>query len=101
MDNIQIDKIAFKSKEPNRGFTMTATYLIEPKGDALIEIFREGKLHREFLFPSYKIYNLAAHWDDIIDGELKNNLSGYKAASWNGIDGAVIFNPSESLKKGE
>ena len=85
MDGIEIDKIAFESKEPYKGFTIKATYLAKPKGDALIEIMRDGHLRREFLYPAYKIYNLAAHFEEIVDGELENHDGGYRAASWDGI----------------
>jgi hypothetical protein len=38
-----------------------------------------------FLYPAYKIYNIAAHFEEIVDGELEGNDGGYRAASWNGI----------------
>lgn len=87
MQNIEIDKVAFEGPKcgPYRGFTLRATYLKEPKGNALIGVFRDGDLHREFLYPAYKIYNIAAHFDEIVDGELEGHDGGYRAASWNGI----------------
>lgn len=86
MDKLKIDKTAFESKEPNRGFTLKASYLKEPhRADALVEVRKDGGLLREFLFPAYKIWNLAAHFDDIIDGELEGNNSGYQAAAWTGF----------------
>jgi hypothetical protein len=48
-------KLAFEGpRTPDRGFTIRATYLEEPKGDALIEIFRDGKPHREFMVRELK-----------------------------------------------
>lgn len=86
MENVRIDKVAFEGpQETYKGFTIRATYLHEPKGDALVEIMREGALHREFLYPAYKIYNLQAHFDEIVDGELDGHDGGYRAANWNGI----------------
>jgi hypothetical protein len=86
MDNIEIEKVAFEGPyEPYKGFTIRATYLKNPKGDALIELMRDGTLVREFLYPSYKIYNLQAHFREIVDGELEGHDGGYRAASWNGI----------------
>ncbi len=82
---IIIDKQAFSSKQPNRGFTVKASYLKEPKGDALVEIYREGEPYRRFLFPAYKIWNIAAHFDDIVSGEIEGNYSGYDMAGWTGF----------------
>jgi hypothetical protein len=79
MNNIVIDKVAYEFEE--KGYKFRATYLKEPKGDALIEIFKEDKLIKEFLFPSYKIYNISAHVNDII-----NDLEeGLKIAGSNGL----------------
>jgi hypothetical protein len=86
MNNIEIEKIAYEGPpQSDRGFTVRATYLKSPKGNALIEIFRDGTLYREFLYPAYKIYNIAAHFRDIVDGELEDHDGGYRMASWNGI----------------
>lgn len=90
MTDYKIEKIAFEGKEPDRGYTVKASYLKEPnKGDALIEIFKEGKLIRNFLFPSYKIWNIAAHFADIVDGEIKKSSSGYEMAASTGLGGFV------------
>jgi hypothetical protein len=83
--DIQIDKEAFASKEPDRGFTVTAYYLKEPVGDALVEIYREGQPYRRFLYPAYKIWNIAAHFSDIVTGEIDGNFSGYDMAGWTGF----------------
>jgi len=84
-DKIKIEKVAFEFKE--RGYIFKATYLEKPKGDALIEISKEGKIVREFLFPAYKIYNIAAHAFDIIDGLEKENNSGLLIAGSDGLGG--------------
>lgn len=85
---MDIDHIAFDSKDkPDRGYTVRASYLKQPNsGDALIEIFKDGERVRDFLFPAYKIWNIAAHFSDIVDGEIEKNDSGYRAAAWNGIE---------------
>ena len=82
---IKVEKLAFESKQPDRGFTVKASYLLEPKGDALIEIFKDGELLRWFLFPAYKVWNIAAHFSDIVDSELAGNKQGYDAAAWTGF----------------
>lgn len=80
MENIVKEKIAYKGN--HRGYTFTATYLIEPKYEALIEIEKDGNLIKEFLFPAYKIFNIAAHIDDII--ELLVAMDGLGGNSYQG-----------------
>jgi hypothetical protein len=93
----EIDKVAFEGpKIPDRGYTIRASYLKEPrKGDALIEVMKDGQVVRQFLFPAYKIYNLQAHFCDIVDGEIKKSAKGYETAAWDGISGAVVLTPNK------
>jgi hypothetical protein len=69
-DEIVRDKVAFDRTVG--AYRFVATYLTEPKGDALsdalIEIFKAEELVKSFLWPAYKIWNIAAHAQDIIDG---------------------------------
>lgn len=53
------------------------------KGDSLIEISRDGTVLKSFLFPSYKIWNIPAHADDII-ADLE---SGLRIAGSDGLGG--------------
>jgi hypothetical protein len=72
----------------DRGYSAKCWYLkdtTESKGNALIVIYLKGEVLREFLFPAYKIWNIPAHFTDIVDGELANSDSGYRMAAWNGI----------------
>ena len=71
----------------DRGFRVRAWYLNEKnniiKTDALVKITKNGELCRRFKWPAYKIFNIAAHFEDIVDGELEktnDKLSGYKIA---------------------
>jgi len=82
---IEVEKIAFESKEPDRGYTVKASYLASPKGDALVEIFKDGEPLRWFLFPSYKVWNIAAHFSDIVDSEIAGDKVGYDMAAWTGF----------------
>lgn len=82
MEQIQItiDKVAYEME--HKGYVFKATYLTEPKGQALIEISKDGELVRNFLFPAYKIYNISAHCDDIVNGLEKESDEGlYEAGS--------------------
>ena len=96
---LKIDKVAFDSIEkPDRGFTVKASYLIEPKGDALVEIFKDGKPCQRFLYPAYKIWNIAAHFADIVTSEIDGDFQGYDAAGWTGftiIEPRPVCDPAE------
>jgi hypothetical protein len=82
----EIESIIFESKDPLHGFTVKASYLKKPNnGDALVEMFKEGEKIREFIFPAYKIWNIAAHWKDIVDSELASNTHGYELAASTGF----------------
>jgi hypothetical protein len=87
MSTYEIDSVAFEnSSKPDRGYHVRASHLKDPhKGDALIKIFKDGKPLRSFLFPAYKVWNIAAHFSDIVDGEIESNASGYEAAASTGI----------------
>ena len=84
-EKIKIDKVAFEDEKG--GYYLKATYLEEPKGEALIEISKGCKIVREFLFPAYKIWNIAAHVDDIIDGLKKESDDGLLIAGSDGLGG--------------
>jgi hypothetical protein len=84
----EIEKLAFESKEPDRGYTCRANYLKPPHdSNALVEVFKDGQPVRSFLFPAYKIWNIAAHFGDIVDSEIAKDAHGYELAAWNGITG--------------
>jgi hypothetical protein len=61
------------------------------KGDSLIEISKDGTVLKSFLFPSYKIWNIPAHADDII-ADLE---SGLRIAGSDGL-GGNLYSPSEA-----
>ena len=98
MENIIKEKIAHKGN--HRGYTFTATYLTEPAGEALIEIHKGKELIREFSFPAYKIFNIAAHAEDIVNGLERDSDSGLYIAGSTGLGGSVYI--EQALKgKGE
>ena len=78
----------------DRGFNVKCWYLKDTdiaKGDALIKITYNGNKVREFIFPAYKIWNIAAHFHDIVDGELSKDDKerGYIIAASTGLEGLV------------
>ena len=99
----EIDAIAFEGpKTPDRGYTLRASYLKAPRnGDALIEVMKDGQPLRRFLFPAYKIYNLQAHFRDIVDGEIAKSAAGYEMAAWDGISGAMFILPNKRISSSE
>ena len=92
-ENVAVEKVTFEGPDtPDRGYTVRTSYLKEPHtADALVEILKEGEVVRSFLFPAYKIWNIAAHFDAIVDSEVEKNAAGYEAAAWDGISGAVVI----------
>jgi len=97
MENIQIEKIAYEGDK--HGYHFKASYLIEPKGEALIEISKDGKMVREFLFPAYKIWNIAAHAHDIAEGLDRESDSGLYTAGSDGL-GGNSYQPSKPENNG-
>lgn len=81
-------KMIYETK-PDRGFIFRA-WETDLKGDALIEVEKDGKIIRNFLFPGYKVWNIGAHANDIIESELNNNINGYKIAGSNGLGGNIF-----------
>ncbi len=82
----------------DRGFNVKAWYLentADSKGDALIVIKYGDAIVRKFIFPAYKIWNIAAHFRDIVDGELsKDDTSrGYAIAASDGLGGFAPIKP--------
>lgn len=77
----------------DRGFNVKAWYATnteDSKGDAIIKLRYNGKLVKELLYPAYKIYNIAAHFSDIVDSEIRNDDRGYKIAGSTGLGGTVM-----------
>ena len=74
----------------DRGFNVKAWYvenIEDSKGDALVELSYNGEIVKELIFPAYKIYNIAAHFSDIVDSEINNDERGYAIAASNGLGG--------------
>ncbi len=83
----------------DRGFNVKCWYVKnteKSRGDALVEIRKDGELIREFIYPAYKIYNIAAHFSDIVDSEIEKNFDGYKAAGSTGLGGHVMPQPVDN-----
>jgi hypothetical protein len=85
------EKLAFEQKD--RDFKIKVFYLKEPNnGDALVELYYGRKKVRKLLYPAYKIWNLSAHFSDIVDGELSQDdkSRGYRIAGSDGLGGGVM-----------
>lgn len=85
IEGIEVDKVAYSFEL--EGFVFTATYLTNPKGESLISIVKDNEVVREFLFPSYKIWNISAHAEDIVAGLKNDGDSGLLIAGSDGLGG--------------
>jgi len=82
-----------------RGYKAIGYYLEKPNDDnVLVEVFCNEELIREFTWPAYKIWNIPAHFSDILDSEIKKNKVGYKLAGSNGLGGGVYTAEVENTK---
>ena len=89
MANITIEKKVFRGKINN--YIFIAWYLTNC-GDSLVRIKKGKTLVKQFLFPSYKIWNIAAHANDIVIGLDKENDSGLYIAGSDGLGGNSYAN---------
>jgi hypothetical protein len=86
------EKLAFK--EEYKGFVAEAYWGDGP--DARVIVTRDGQPFKEFKYPAYKIFNIQAHWMDIVEGELVNSDAGYRIAGSDMLGGCVI--PQKEVK---
>lgn len=65
--------------------------VITPEGaaDAAVKISRDGKVLRDILWPAYKVFNIAAHADDIAE----SLDEGLLVAGATGFGGNVYAKP--------
>lgn len=95
MDEIVRDEVAFECEES--GYHFRAWYLTEPKADALVEITKDDEVVKSFLWPAYKIWNIAAHASDIAE-DLDRGL---RIAGSDGLGGGVVPRPASLDSKSE
>jgi len=81
-------KLIYETK-PDRGFVFKA-WETDQKGSALIQVERNNKVVRSFPFPAYKVWNIPAHSNDIIESELSKDVDGYLVAGSDGLGGNVL-----------
>ncbi len=77
----EVAGVAYDTKDsPYQGFHVRASYLKAPNDrDAWIEIFRDGEPWRSYYYPAYRIYNVAAHFSDMIDEVLDDDKKTVRA----------------------
>ncbi len=84
------DEIAFD--ETKGDWRVTGSYA---DTDNIVFYFK-GKVYKKITYPGYKIWNIAAHLDDIIlDFEV-----GMATASSNGLGGSVGYTEVEGVSNG-
>ncbi len=80
-------KIAFDIE--NRGYRIRAYW--DEASDAKVTIHKGDELFKEFEYPAYKIFNLAAHFPDIVDGIISDEIEkGFAIAGSDGLGGCVM-----------
>jgi hypothetical protein len=89
------EKPVFDLTDQTSGIRLRAWYLATPSGDAVVQVHRGETQVREFLFPAYKVWNLAAHFDDIVASEVAQDVDGYAVAASDGLGGSAGFRPVE------
>jgi hypothetical protein len=104
MENREKEKEAPIFSLDDRSFNVKAWYLKdteESKGEALVQLRYGEELVRELLFPAYKIWNIAAHFSDIVDGELSRDdtARGYRIAA-DTLLGGIFVEPREPKQEG-
>ncbi len=57
------------------------------RGYSIIKICKDGEIIHEFDWPTYKIFNLEAHAEDIVDGLCKGNDDGLYISGSYGLGG--------------
>lgn len=91
-------KVIFEGpKDTDRGYTIRALDIGE-KADYFIEIMKDGSVIRSFLFPAYKVYNLQAHFSNIVDSEIAKDSHGYAMASSTGFNGMFILPTNQEAR---
>lgn len=63
-------KVAFK--ETYKNYSVTAYYLGENNPNAKIVVKKDNTLYKEFLYPAYRIYNIQAHFGDMVENTIKD-----------------------------
>jgi len=83
----------------DRGYRIRAWYQEEKNPEAIVQIDKDGETLRLFTFPAYKIWNLSAHFSDIVNGELRKSNAGYAMAASDGLGGFAPIKPIVDLPK--
>lgn len=74
--------------DPIEGYSIRAVEA--GNGDALVTISKDGATVREFLWPAYKVWNVAAHADEIIQSEIEKDGDGLATAGSDGLGGGCV-----------
>lgn len=74
----------------HRGFKCKAEDLADGSGDAVIEISYGDRIIRKFRYPAYKMFNISAHFPEIVESEINNDQRGYEIAGWDGLGGVIM-----------
>jgi len=62
-------------------------FVVSDESPAKVTITKGGQVVREFEFPAYKVWNIAAHAEDIVDGLEQESDAGLRVAGGDGLGG--------------
>lgn len=73
----------------NRGYRIMVYWGESP--DSKVTIHKGDELFKEFEYPAYKVFNLLAHFPDIVDGIISDEIEkGFDFAGSDGLGGCVM-----------
>ena len=64
----------------DRGYNVKVFYLMKPENKSFVQILKNENIIKKFFIPSYKIYNIPAHFINIVNSEIKGSTEGYEMA---------------------
>jgi hypothetical protein len=87
------EELAFE--ESYKNFSVKAYWGDEP--DARIEIFEDGRPYATYAYPAYRIFNIAAHFSDMVEGTLAQRTAD-KLADYERLSGHRHDEDAEDLR---
>lgn len=82
-------------KETHRGYSIEMFWGEGENARGIVTRDSDGVVIYRFLYPAYKIFNIQAHWSEIVDGELENSNIGWLHAGSDFLGGCVMPDPIE------
>jgi len=75
-------------------------FIVSDESPAKVTITKGGQVVREFEFPAYKIWNIPAHAEDIVDGLEQESDAGLRIAGSDGLEGNAYASEPPAEEEG-